>query len=71
MIFGDYFQLKGKHYLVIGDCLSGGVPEEISNHGGPEFVALETKNFFNRWGVKHKLSTSYLSYQGLGSGQVR
>ena len=30
-----------------------GVPEEIASDGGPEFVAQETKNFLNSWGVKH------------------
>ena len=36
-----------------------GVPEEISTDGGPEFIADETKDFFSRWGVKHRLSSSY------------
>ena len=36
-----------------------GVPEEISSDGGPEFIADETKDFFSRWGVKHRLSSSY------------
>ncbi len=36
-----------------------GVPEEISSDGGPEFVAQETQDFFNRWGIKHRLSSAY------------
>ena len=99
MIFADYFQLKGKHYLVIGDRLSGwpevvqartgpassgakglcealrkvfatfGIPEEISSDGGPEFIAMETEDFLNRWGVKHRLSSSYLP-QSNGRAEV-
>ena len=36
-----------------------GVPEEIATDGGPEFVAQETKDFYMRWGVKHRLSSAY------------
>ena len=36
-----------------------GVPREISHDGGPEFIALETKDFFERWGVKDRLSSAY------------
>ena len=36
-----------------------GVPEEISSDGGPEFVANETEDFLNRWGIKHRLSSAY------------
>ena len=38
-----------------------GVPEELSSDGGPEFIAKETKNFFERWGVKHRQSSAYYS----------
>ena len=34
-----------------------GVPTEISSDGGPEFKAQETKAFFNRWGIGHRLSS--------------
>ena len=34
-----------------------GVPVEISSDGGPEFVAQETKDFFLRWGIRHRLSS--------------
>ena len=30
---------------------------EISSDGGPEFVAQETKDFFLRWGICHRLSS--------------
>ena len=36
-----------------------GVPIELSSDGGPEFVAAETKDFLDRWGVKHRLSSAY------------
>jgi ribosomal protein L44E len=36
-----------------------GVPEEISSDGGPEFTAGESKDFYNRWGVKHRISSAY------------
>ena len=32
---------------------------QVSSDGGPEFVAGETKDFFDRSGVKHRLSSSY------------
>ena len=37
-----------------------GVPTEISSDGGSEFVAGETKEFYKRWGIKHRLSSAYL-----------
>ena len=36
-----------------------GVPEEIGSDGGPEFVAVESKDFYHRWGIKHRLSSAY------------
>ena len=38
-----------------------GVPEELSSDGGPEFTAKETKKFFDKWGIKHRQSSSYYS----------
>lgn len=88
-VFADYFDCVGRHYLVVGDRLSGwsdvfqsphgspqagadgltaclrnyfsrfGVPTELSSDGGPEFVAHSTKEFLQRWGVAHRLSSSY------------
>ena len=46
-----------------------GVPEEISTDGGPEFVALESKDFYRRWGVEHRLSSAYHS-QSNGRAEV-
>ena len=37
-----------------------GVPVEISSDGGPEFIAGETKDFFKRWGIHHRLSSAGL-----------
>ena len=31
-----------------------GVPEELSSDGGPEFVAGESVDFYNRWGITHR-----------------
>ena len=36
-----------------------GVPEEISSDGGPEFTAGESKDFYQRWGIRHRLSSAY------------
>jgi hypothetical protein len=99
MIFGDYFKLCGKYFLIIGDRLSGwtevvnvkpgtnssgakglcealrhvfvtfGVPEEISSDGGPEFTALESTDFYARWGTRHRLSSSYFP-QSNGRAEV-
>jgi len=39
-----------------------GVPTEIASDGGPKFMAGETKSFFKRWGVRHRVSLSYLPF---------
>ena len=36
-----------------------GVPEELSSDGGPEYTAGGTKEFLDRWGVKHRVSSAY------------
>ena len=36
-----------------------GVPLEISSDEGTEFTASETKDFLNRWGVKHRESSAH------------
>ena len=36
-----------------------GVPEELSIDRGPEFVALESKDFYRRWCIEHRLSSAY------------
>lgn len=38
---------------------SFGVPQEISSDGAPEFVASETKDFLDRWGVYRRPSSAY------------
>lgn len=38
-----------------------GVPVEVSRDGELEFAAAETKAFFQKWGVRHRISPSYLS----------
>ena len=37
-----------------------GVPYEVSSDGGPEFKAKNTEAFFKRWGIRHRMSSSYL-----------
>ena len=37
-----------------------GVPVELTSDGGPEFSAKSTNDFLERWGVKHRISSSYL-----------
>ena len=37
-----------------------GVPYEVSSDAGPEFKAHNTEAFFNRWGIHHRVSSSYL-----------
>ena len=36
-----------------------GAPKELSSDGGPEFTASLTKDFFKRWGIKHRVSSAY------------
>ena len=36
-----------------------GVPEEISSNGDPELTASQTKDFFQWWGIRHCISSSY------------
>ena len=99
MVYADFFELHGHHYLIIGDRLSGwtevvkikagsssarskglceasrktfvtfGIPSELSSDGGPEFVAKETKDFLEKWGVHHRLSSAYFP-QSNGRAEV-
>jgi hypothetical protein len=48
----------------LGTCLrrmfaTFGVPDELSSDGGPEFTATITKDFFNRWGIHHRISSAH------------
>ena len=36
-----------------------GVPCEISSDGAPEFVAAETTDFYNRWGIDYQQSSAH------------
>ena len=38
---------------------SKGVPIELASDGGPEFTALDTRNFLQSWGVRQRLSSAY------------
>ena len=46
-----------------------GVPDEITSDGGPEFIAAESVAFYKKWGVTHRLSSSYFP-QGNGRAEV-
>ncbi len=48
---------------------SFGVPEDISNGGGPEFSATATADFFKRWGVRRGVSTAHFA-QAYGRAEV-
>ena len=46
----------------LSDCLrktfvTFGIPDELASDGGPEFVATNTREFLNTWGVHHRLSS--------------
>ena len=38
-----------------------GVPAEISSDSGPEFKSHETKLFLEKWGIRHRVSSSYFA----------
>ena len=40
-------------------CATFGVPQEISSDGGPEFTASITKEFLEKWDIKHRISSAY------------
>ena len=37
------------------------MPARLSSDGGPEMIAKATQDFFKRWGIRHRLSSAYLS----------
>ena len=39
-----------------------GVAVELSSDGGPQMVASEVEKFLNKWGVKHRVSSSYFPH---------
>ena len=36
-----------------------GVPEQLSSDGGPEFKSSTTREFLERWGINHRVSSAY------------
>ena len=46
-----------------------GVPQELSSDGGPEFTASATREFLQRWGVHHRVSSAYFP-QSNGRAEV-
>ena len=36
-----------------------GAPDELSSDGGPEFMASMTREFLNKWNVRHRVSSAY------------
>ena len=44
-----------------------GVPEQLTSDGGPSYLADHTKQFLQRWGVQHRVSTSYNPHANLRS----
>ena len=46
-----------------------GVPIELSSDGGPEFSASLTKEFLEKWNVKHRISSAYFP-QSNGRAEV-
>ncbi|QQP40844.1 Putative LOC101858828 [Caligus rogercresseyi] len=36
-----------------------GVPNELSSDGGPEFTSIDTKEFLQKWGINHRISSAY------------
>ena len=61
MIFADYFQLAGKHYLVIGDRLSGWteIVQDRNVLGSTDSKGLCTalRTLFSRVGVPEEISS--------------
>ncbi|KAK6181256.1 hypothetical protein SNE40_009148 [Patella caerulea] len=51
---------------------SVGCPTRIFSDGGPQFVAEETQQFLQHWGVRHRLSTAeYPQSNGLAESAVK
>jgi hypothetical protein len=40
-----------------------GVTDELSSDGGPEFTAVNTKDFLHCWGIRHRVSSAYFPNQ--------
>lgn len=46
-----------------------GVPEQLSSDGGPEFSSTSTQSFLQKWGIEHRVSSSYFP-QSNGRAEV-
>ena len=61
MIFADYFQLAGKHYLVIGDRLSGWTEivqvRNVLGSTGSKGICTALRTLFSRVGVPEEISS--------------
>ena len=61
MIYADYFQLKGKHFLVIGDRLSGWTEvvkvETGKEYSGAKGLCRALRQLFVRFGVPEEISS--------------
>ena len=61
MIFADYFQLAGKHYLVIGDRLSGWTEivqvRNVLGSTGSKGLCTALRTLFSRVGVPEEISS--------------
>ena len=61
MIYADYFQLKGKHYLIIGDRLSGWTEvvkaDPGSSSSGAKGLCEALRRIFVTFGVAEEIST--------------
>ena len=60
-VFADFFDFKGRHYLVIGDRLSGWVEILSSNSGtnlaGAAGLICHFRSFFSTFGVPEEISS--------------
>ena len=61
MIYADYFQLKGKHYLIIGDRLSGWTEvvkaDPGSSSSGAKCLCEALQRVFMTFGVAEEISS--------------
>ena len=61
MIYADYFQLKGKHYLIIGDRLSGWTEvmkvDPGSSSSGGKGLCKALRRIFMTFGVAEEISS--------------
>ena len=58
----DEANSKGLIKYLRSFCETFGVPEEISTDGQSNYVSQETKEFFDTWGIKHRLSSAYYAH---------